>query len=276
MMKFMRLFFGFGASSGTRKVVGKSIPVDVKNVTYITESAARLKTLYHLYKRYKGSPHEQKIKAVYDKTNKIHSYLVSKNSVYELELFHLQNTDHFINTFTVIMDVHQQHNDVPIKYARIEEKPEIIMNSSGPQRVKKVERVVNGTEMIRPISNGQPNFYQKEERSTDVPKLTIPEISINTFAKVRYRNHASGEGVVSDEVGFTSTPLEKEAFLHYISTQMGMSNISYVGNAMMTLPNNNGSTPTGLVPIIHWEGSLYAINLNDFRLFPVKAFRKNF
>jgi hypothetical protein len=49
--------------------------------------------------------------------------------------------------------------------------------------------------------------------------------------------------------------------------------MSYVGNAIVNIPNNNGTYPTGYVPVIHWKGFLYVINLNDYRLFPVKMQR---
>lgn len=276
MMKFMRSLFGGGGSSNTRRVVGRSVPVDVKNVEYLAESTARLTTLYTLYKRYKGTPHEEKLKSAHDKTKAIHEYLVSRDRVHELELFHLQNTDHFISTFTVILDVHQQHNMTPLQIARVETAPEQVYKSTSvTEKIKKLEKSVNGVEMVRPI-NSQTAYFQKQEFNPEIARLTVPEISINTFAKIPYNRGNAAEGASAAEIGFTSTPLEKEAFLSFVATQLGIKNLSYAGNALVSIPNSNGSNPTGLVPIIHWEGFLYALNLNDFRLFPVKSFRKNF
>ena len=113
MIKLMRSLFGIGGSSNKRTVLGKSISVDLKDVEYIKDSSNRLSTLHELYTRYRGTPHEQKIKIVYEKTKNIHNYLVTRNRLHELELFHIQNTEHFINTFTVIMDVHQEYNASP-------------------------------------------------------------------------------------------------------------------------------------------------------------------
>ncbi len=79
-------------------------------------------------------------------------------------------------------------------------------------------------------------------------------ISINTFAKVLYYKEDATGNLVAKEIGYTSSSLEKEGFLQHVSACLGIRSISYMGNALVTIDNNNGSQPTGLVPIIHWEG----------------------
>ncbi|AHM58666.1 hypothetical protein D770_01960 [Flammeovirgaceae bacterium 311] len=283
MTNFFRSLFGLGGSSKRRVVVGNRVDLDVKDVEYVNESNIRLTTLYNLYKLYKGSLHENKIKLVWEKTKNIHDYLVGKNRLYELELFHLQNTEHFINTFTVIIDVHRQHQgnplSIPVSHSQTEQKPaspaETLLRAFKADNHRKLEKPGHQTEMVRPAVNGG-MFGQAEKTATDVPRLSVPEININTFARLTYTSNSTSGGPADKEIGYTSTPQEKETFLLYIAARMGIRNITYVGNALVNIPNSNGTNPTGMVPIIHWDGFLYAINLNDFRLFPVKVFRKTF
>ncbi len=271
----MRSFFGLNGSSSTRKVVGKTESFDVKDVGHLQESNVKLTALHHLYSRYQGTPHAQKIKIVYEKTKNIHNYLVSRNRLYELALFHIQNTEHFINTFTAIINVHQ-HQPV---YAGLGQEAMFSENAPSPpaafkpDKLKQKPRPHREVEMIRPLQGGVFHELASAPKS-EVPVLAVPEIYINTFAKIPYAKEEVAQGVVAEEIGYTSTAREKEAFLQYIAARLGISNITYAGNAHMTMPNSNGSTPTGLVPVIYWENSLYAVNLNDYRIFPVKIFRK--
>jgi hypothetical protein len=283
MSNFLRSLFGLGGSPKRRVVVGNRLDLDVKEVEYVNESNIRLTTLYNLYKQYKGSLHEDKIKLVWEKTKQIHDYLVAKNRLYELELFHLQNTEHFINTYTVIVNVHRQpqSNQFNTPRAEITSEPkpasaaESLLRAFKTENKKKLERPGHNAEMVRPLVNGTV-FGHVEKSAAEIPRLTVPEININTFAKLTYTSNDNSGGVPDQEIGYTSTPQEKETFLLYIAARMGIRNITYVGNALVNIPNSSGTNPTGMVPIIHWDGFLYAINLNDFRLFPVKVYRKTF
>ena len=273
----MRSLFGVSGSSKGRAVIGSSVSnvsIDLKDVEYIKDSSARLATLYDLYKRYKGTPHEQKLKAVWEKTSSIHSYLIAKNRVHELELFHIQHTEHFINTFTVIIDVFLKHDEIAAASSKIETRAQTLFNKLKEERINRRDKYFNQTEMVKPM-NGQRSFFGTDESKTDVPILSVPEITINTYTKIPYRKEHTTGVSIPNEIGFTSTPQDKEIFLLYISAQLGIENVSYVGNAMVNIPNSNGTNPTGFVPIIHWEGFLYAVNLNDYRIFPVKMSRKS-
>lgn len=272
----MRSLFGLSGSSKRRTVLGKKLSIDVKEVEYIRESNIRLNTLHDLYNRYRGTPHAQKIKLVYEKTKKIHNYLAAKNMVHELELFHIQNTEHFINTFSVIIDVHQEYHGVARPASRAELNNEVVLlNNDKPEKVKRKEKTPGLPEMIRPLNN-QRKVINTEASQQNVPSLSVPEITINTFAKIPFRKEEVADGALFNEIGFTSMPQEKEDFLRSISAHLGMEGITYVGNALVNIPNSNGTNPTGMVPIISWGGFLYAVNLNDFRIFPVKFYRKSF
>lgn len=264
MIEFMRSLFGLGGS--TRTVVGHSHSIDIKDVAYIKDSKARLTALHHVYKRYRGTPHEPKIRAVYEKTKAIHSYLLSKKRLHELELFHLQNTDHFINTYSVIMDAYEQGHEG----TEGRRKGEPFFSRSGSVNGRRPAES-SQTEMVKPeISAGAANAGDKGR--IEAPKLSVPVILINTYSNVPYEE--ADDDLPAAEIGFTSSEPEKEIFLQHVSARLGIDDISYVGNALVNIPNSNGSSPTGLVPVIHWKGYLYALNLNDYRLFPVKIYRR--
>jgi hypothetical protein len=72
------------------------------------------------------------------------------------------------------------------------------------------------------------------------------------------------------EIGFTSSETEKETFLTEVRARLGIKNIAYLGNALVNIPQSNGVSVNELVPVIRWQSCIYALNLNDFRLFPVK------
>ncbi|MDQ3292109.1 MAG: hypothetical protein M3Q05_12555 [Bacteroidota bacterium] len=272
MIQFMRSLFSRSEASDNRMVIGTQPDMDVKEVTYIRDSKARLKELQHLCNRYKGTPHELKIKAVYEKTQTIHDFLENKKRGYELEIFHLQNTDHFINTFSVILDVYQQRvNNGSALYRNgrthsVTEKSKAFKNNLNLEEYRKIE-------MVKAVHQPQPSLLQAP-LIPKIPQLAVPNVSIDTNAKLLYYKEDATGNLVAKEIGYTSPELEKEGFLQFIATCLGLKNIAYMGNALLSIPNNNGTQPTGLVPILHWEGFLYALNLNDFRLFPVKIGRK--
>lgn len=265
MIKFVRSIFGLSESADNRTVIGTAPDLDLKSVSYIKDSNARLTELSHLQTRYKGTPHELKIKAVYDKTKTIHTYLVSKKRVHELELFHLQNTEHFINTFSVIMDVHQKQQEDNWSQANRKVRVSGLPEKSQPIKNKQNQEAYNKIEMVMPV-----DFI-----GAGIPQLGVPEIYIDTSAKILYYKEDGSGNLISREIGYTAPEMEKESFLQYVSACLGIGGISYMGNALVTIQNNNGLQPTGLVPIIRWEGFLYALNLNDYRLFPVKINRKS-
>lgn len=266
MIEFMRSLFGLGGS--TRTVVGHSHSIDLKDVAYIKDSKARLTALHHLNKRYRGTTHEPKIRAVYEKTKAIHSYLVSKKRLHELELFHLQNTEHFINTYSVIMDAFEQRHDGPPGSA----KGDPFFRKFATVNGKRPGEAYSQTEMVQPENRSETADTTDKDR-LEVPRLSVPDILINTYTNIAYEEAV--DDLPAAEIGFTSSEPEKEMFLQHISARLGIDDISYVGNALVNIPNSNGSSPTGLVPVIHWKGYLYALNLNDYRLFPVKVYRKS-
>ncbi|CAN5776079.1 hypothetical protein BH24BAC1_BH24BAC1_06520 [soil metagenome] len=293
MIKYVWTFLGFGGTASERKVVGGNTPVDGKEVAYYRESSARLEALHRLVVRYRGTPHEPKLKAVFDKTRTIHAYLVGKKRPHELELFHVQHTDHFINTFTVILDVHQSHQAVPLPpfppplpppppvvsprtETRTESKADVLLKRFEAERVRKSAEPAKQPEMVRPLS-GQGQLVDTLDSRMEVPRLAVPAISIATYSNIIYLREHNTEGQVAHEVGFTSTNEEKGAFLLHVSARLGLNvmGMAYYGNALMTIPNSSGSTPTGYVPVINWKGCTYALNLNDYRLFPVKVPRRS-
>jgi hypothetical protein len=289
MIKYVWSFLGFSGSTSGRKVVGAKAPADPKDGVYIKSSNARLTTLHQLVARYKGTPHEQKLKTVFEKTRNIHAYLVGKKRPQELELFHLQHTDHFINTFTVIIDVHQRQQAGPLPpflqpegtvrpgpETNGEAKASALLRKFEAESMRRKSEGSKAPEMVKPLPN-QGAYAGTLELRTKVPTLTDPDIAIDTYSKVIYLREDSGKGLIAHEIGFTSTQEEKEAFVLYVSACLGINalGISYVGNGVVSIPNSNGSTPTGYVPIIHWKGYTYALNLNDFRLFPVRIHRRS-
>lgn len=281
MIKSVWTFLGFGGPSSERKVAENSAPVDQKEVAYIRDSNARLNALNHLVGRYRGTPHEPTLKAVFEKTKNIHVYLVGKKRPHELELFHVQHTDHFINTFTVIMNVYQSHQvspppPPPSPPGSLKEKADVLLKKFGAERGRRNAEAAKLPEMVRPLS-GQGQMVDTLEPGTEVPRLAVPAVSINTFSKIIFLREHTTEGLVAHEVGFTSTNEEKGAFLLHVSARLGINvvGMAYYGNAIVTIPNSSGSTPTGYVPIIHWKSCTYALNLNDYRLFPVRIYRKS-
>ncbi|RNI29128.1 hypothetical protein [Rufibacter latericius] len=271
MMDFMRSLFG-RKEAGRRAVIGAGEDLGLQEIGYIKESNRRLTLLQELSTRYKGTPQASKMKAVYEKTKNIHTYLVSRKKVQELEVFHLKNTDHFLTTFTAIWEVHQKHALLTRGATEAANTVEVSVQKSKAEKLKRLEQMANLPDLVRPVSTSV-QFYQAGGAKAAVPRLYLPEISINTVEKITYYTEGKKEELVPREIGFTSSKDQKEAFQSHLVTRLGLQDVSYVGNALLTIPNNNGITPTGVVPVIHWEGFLYAINLNDYRLFPVRIYR---
>jgi hypothetical protein len=269
MIDFLRSLFGVQDEAGERMVVGAPVDFGLRDVAYIKDSNQRLTQLQDLAARYHATPHEAKLKAVYEKTRHIHTYLVSRKRVHDLEIFHLQNTDHFISTYTAIIDVHHRPADTGKGAAEspLQGKP------GKPPRVRLSDKRADLPDLVKPIQTSVQKYDAGEAR-VQVPRLLIPDISINTFEKITYYTEDKAGNLVPNQVGFTSSKGEKEAFQHYMATTLGLEDVSYVGNTLVTIPNSNGITPTGLVPVLHWESFLYAVNLNDMRLFPVRIYRK--
>ncbi|QNF33718.1 hypothetical protein HUW51_13675 [Adhaeribacter swui] len=272
MIQFMRSLFSWGDATDNRTVVGAPVDVDLKAVALIKNSNDRLTELSQLVNRYTGTPHEAKLKAVHEKTKKIHAYLVEKKRVHELEIFHLQNTEHFINTFRIILEAYQKEQEESNSRANRSAKPGGLPEKSKFIKNKQNQETYRSLELVKPVA--MPESLFQSNRLAPVPQLNVPSISINTFATITYYKEDADENLIAREIGFTSTDLEKAAFLQHVTACLGIRGIAYMGNALVSIANNNGSQPTGLVPIIHWEGFLYALNLNDYRLFPVQINRR--
>jgi hypothetical protein len=256
MIDWLRSFFGWSGSANARTVVGHQEPVDIRQAAYIQDSNTRLNLLFHLYNRFRGTPHEAKIRSVYDKTKSIHAGLVERKRIRELELFHIQNTDHFINTFTVILDAHQKHARRPLAAA-------------GPTG----SRPAAGNSSQEPVmpTNGRAALAGLPAAGTQIPRLSAPVVRINPTARILYDlPEATPEAAKTKEIGLTSTAAEKESFQAHVSGRFGISDIAYLGNALVNIPDTSGPTPTGLVAIIQWQRQAYAVNFTDGRLFPVK------
>ncbi|MGV3642168.1 MAG: hypothetical protein ACO1NZ_16710 [Adhaeribacter sp.] len=206
---------------------------------------------------------------MYEKTHTIHNYLTAKNRVQELALFHLQHTEHFINTFTIIWQVHQKEPG-----GRFSPPP-----TTGAFPPVSNGRSVKEIIPSKPLPAQGGAYQQPSGESTkwlaavqsQVPRLTVPQIRIDTGARMLYKT-LEQEGIEGEtrEIGLTSAEEEKEKFLQYVAARFNLSQISYKGNALVNIPDSKASKPTGLVAIIFWQGSSYALNLTDGRLFPVR------
>ena len=278
MIKLLRSLFGLKGVTGNRSVVGSPDSIDTKDLPYIIDSKRRLAELQELHTRYKSSPHAPILLAVYDKTRRIHRYLVNRKKGHELELFHLQHTDHFLNTFTAIINAHQQHYEeeevkaVPLpKQVR---KADMVGKTLVIGPFRRDSREVKAANKLNRATSEQA-FADITEANIDVPRLILPQISINTYAKIVYLKEDVAGGLSTNEIGFTSTPEEKANFISYIAGRLGIADIAYIGNAMVYVPNHNSSHPAEVVPVVHWNGAPYALSLEDDLLFPVRTYRKN-
>jgi len=256
MTDFWRSFFGLGKAGSTRKVVGMPETIAVKDLPYVQDSNRRVAALQELCRRFRNTPYTSQVEAVYQKTRRIHAYLVSRNRGHELELFHLQHTDHFLNTFTVILNARQQHL------------------ASAPVAAKSERTVLEKKESIK--KEQQPNNITRQpvtgfqENSLDAPKLRAPEVAIDTFSNYVYQRPQTADVQRTFEISYTSSPEEKETFTDYLSMQLGITGITYIGNTLVSLQNQ----PPETVPVIHWNGAPYVLDLNAARLYPVSLYRK--
>lgn len=277
MIQFMRSLFGLNGSSSTRTVVGKEDSFDSREVAFIRDSNSRLAELLNLHKKYKGTLHEEKIKSVYEKTKKIHWFLVSKKRFHELELFHIRNTDHFTNTYNLIIDIHQRHkesvfNTLTPEQQEVEEPAPLLKSASNGNGRSKGE-LFDIVEKAR--QKGKPTkAAYTDETGAVVSSLSIPEVSINPIAKVFYFKEDSLGKQVPYEISFISTQQEKDAFQAYVSERLGIKDIYYVGNARINIPHYVSAAPDEMVPVVYLRNYLYALTLQDYRLFPVKINRK--
>ncbi len=304
MINFFRTLFGYGTPSGNRMVVGAPAAVHAKDAVYVRNSIARLNKLQDLCHKYKTTPHAEKLNTVFEKTRRIHAYLLEKKRPHELELFHLQHTDHFINTFSVIIDVHRRHTapareaapvqqkvpvpPVPPPPAPTQQRPPVKqVNSRGGIDVKvddvlrKIEtETLRGiqtahkvTEMVRRVAGQAPSMSPTQTMQQSRPALTVPVINIDTFTRIHYPKEKGSTGPVAGEVGYTSTDDEKEDFLSHVASRLGIdqSLLTYVGNTVLAIPGG----PVAYMPVICWKDCTYALTMHDYRLFPVKLYRQN-
>jgi hypothetical protein len=283
MIKFVRSLFGLNGSTANRTVLGTHTTTnfDLQEVAYIKDSNNRLSALATLQKKYKGTRHEDMFRQVHEKTKRIHWYLVSRKRIHELELFHIRNTDNFLSTYTLIIDVHKRHQESNFPVLDIE--PEPIPRKEPP--VQKPLSTVDTTkpsfpkgelfdivEKVKQRSKPAAVVYALEA-GTMVPTLGIPEVSINSVARIYYTRENTPGKQVALEVSFVSSQQEKDNFQFYVSERLGMKDIYYVGNARIKLPDSSGQEQEDTVPVFYLRNFLYAINLQDFRMYPVKINR---
>jgi hypothetical protein len=301
MTSFWRSFFGLETS--TRTVSSHPAAADARAVQYIRSSNARLNALHNLHERYKDTPHAAKILAVFEKTKNIHNYLVTRKRVHELEMFHVRNTEHFLNTFTTIINVHQRHTAdtfVPAKPAKearkvapaprpkeqpraghaskhFESKVENVLKRIESETIKGIYTAHKVSEMVKRVKNQTP-MGQADVLRAEVPGISIPAVAIDTYSRVHYAKEIATGGTVSREIGFTSSDEDKEAFLQHVAFRLGLdkAELSYIGNAMMAIPDTKGPSPARHVPVMHWRGFPYVLSLIDYRLFPVRMHRQSF
>lgn len=305
MIRFFRSFFGLEQES-SRTVMAHPGAADARAMQYIRASNARLNALHNLYDRYKGTVHADKILAVFEKTKLIHNYLVTRKRVYELEMFHVQNTEHFINTFTTVINVHQRHETDSFIPDRTKPKaqpqkqqprpqpqpseapqsePGMPFETKVEQVLKRIEsETIKGlytaqkvTEMVKRVANQGP-LPQPDVMQASVPALSVPVIAIDTYSRVFYMPELEGGGTMSREISFTSSDTDKAFFIQHITTKLAISKaeLTYIGNAMLAIPDTRGPSPARHVPILHWRGFPYALSLMDYRMFPVRMHRKSF
>lgn len=309
MIQFFRSLFGGGQES-TRTVMAHPGAADARAMQYIRASNARLNALHKLYDRYKHTPHADKLLAVFEKTKLVHNYLVTRKRIQELELFHIQNTEHFINTFTTVINVHERH--IKDSYVPDREKPQPLPQVQKPrpqgqpqpqprpapqpipgqafeskieQVLKRIEEeTVKGlytaqkvTEMVKRVANQAPTG-QADIMQAKVPTLGVPVIAIDTYSRVFYAPELEGGGTISREIAFTSSDSDKGVFLQHVAAKLAVQakELSYIGNAMLAIPDAKGPSPARHVPIVHWRGFPYAVSLLDYRMFPVRMHRKSF
>ncbi|WP_299821526.1 hypothetical protein [uncultured Pontibacter sp.] len=307
MINFFRTLFGFGRPAGNRTVVGIPTAVDIKDAPFVRASNKRLKTLQELYLKYKATAHAEKIKTILEKTKKIHNYLLAKKRVHELELFHIQHTDHFINAFSVIMEVYQRHvgpiavtspvrphaaASAPLPKAKsqqpnrpyvhqtsqrpFEEKVEEVLRKIETETLKGINTAQKVSEMMRRVAGQGPQVIV-ETLDTKIPALSVPVIAIDTYSKIYYTKELGSAGTMSAEIGYTSPESEKTSFIAHVAAKLKLDagSLSYMGNTLLALPGIKNRNPAAYAPVLSWNGCAYVLNLQDYRLFPVKTHRKS-
>ncbi|PTX18293.1 hypothetical protein C8N40_10692 [Pontibacter mucosus] len=278
MKKLLQALFGLNGQTGNRKVVGSPESTDTGSMPYLRESEQRLMALEDLYAKYRHTPHAAQFKLAIEKTRRIHAYLVSRGRGHELELFHVQHTDHFLSTYTAILDAHQEPTE------QIQPQP----SRRTPQPVSRPGGVLGRTVVFGPFRSehkevkaartvnretSQRAYQATAEAKIEVPRLSLPEIAINTYATIVYLREDISDGLTTSEIGFTSTPEEKEAFVNYISSRLGIDHLTYAGNAMVYVPTHDTKHPAEMLPVLHWHGTPYVLSLEDYRLYPVRTYR---
>lgn len=263
MMQFLRWLRDWSSAGGNRTVAGRQETLDPREASYIRDSNARLDALFRLYRKFRGTAQEAQMKSVYEKTKKIHDYLIARKRIQELELFHIQYTQHFISTFTLILEAYQTRQPVP---------------RAAPAAVA-AARAYAGQELpakpgkqLPPESkslNGLAGSSPPEGTRTQIPRLAVAEIRLNPQARIAYQAETSGSRPAFREIGPHSPEADKQAFLAYLSESLGIGKASYLGNALVNIPDSQDLPPTGLVPVIRWQGNTYALHLDQRRLFPV-------
>ncbi|TPE43257.1 hypothetical protein [Pontibacter mangrovi] len=273
MREFLRTMFGLNGQTGNRKVVDSTAGADEEKTPYLRESEQRLKALQELCAKYDGTPYAAHFKAALERTRRIHTYLAGRGRGHELELFHVQHTDHFLSTFTAILEAQQEPQELPQQQEKPISKPGVRGRTVvfGPFRSERKEvKAVQNTNR----ATSQRAYSDIAETKTEVPRLSMPEIAINTYAKIVYLREDVSDGLTTCEIGFTSPPEEKAAFESYVAASIGLSDITYVGNAMVYAPPQGKPQPAEMVPVIHWHGAPYALHLEELRLYPVRTYRK--
>lgn len=265
MIDLVRSLFGWSKAASGRTVLGHPGLVGAREAAYIRDSNTRLNTLFQLCNRYQGTPHALKIRSVYEKTKSIHTLLVARRKIRELELFHIQNTDHFINTFTVILEAHPRFS--PLAAGHAEAGSSRTIKESASSRTSPLNQ---GHAPVSPTVNGR-WMALSAGSGTQIPRLTAPGIRINPAARILYYlTEPTPDGNITREIALSSAPEEKESFLAHVAGRFGITGMAYLGNALVNIADTSSPTPTGLVAIIQWHGHPYAVNFTDGRLFPVK------
>ncbi|WP_276496959.1 hypothetical protein [Pontibacter litorisediminis] len=281
MIKLMRSLFGLNGQTGNRKVVGAPESTGPGDVPYLKESEQRLAALQELCSRYRNTPYAAQFQAAFEKTKRIHTYLVSRDRGHELELFHVQRTDHFLSTYTAILTAQQEPTlqplPPPLPSQRLPQPPPArpggVLGRTvvfGPFRSEHKE-VKAARTLNRETS--QRVFQATADAKVEVPRLALPEIAINTYATVVYLREDVSDGLTTSEIGFTSSPEEKEAFISYISSRLGIDHLTYAGNAMVYVPTHDSKHPAEMLPVVHWHGTPYVLSMEDDRLYPVRTYR---
>ena len=305
MLNFFRSLFGFGRPSGYRTVAGAPATPATKEAAYLRNSTIRLNVLQELHSKYKFTVHAPKLEAVFEKTKAIHYYLKSKKRLHELELFHVQHTDHFISTYKTILEAHLRHSPPPITVSKpqqtpsptrpkprpqpqrqqpqpvttqFEDKVEGVLRKIEAETIKGLHTAHRVTEMVRRVAGQAPNWpsVPTETLPANPLALSLPTIAIDTFSRISYVLEEGKDGKVWREIGFTGTDEEKASFVTHVADKLGIApdKLTYMGNTVLAVPGGLGRGQAMYAPVLNWNGCAYALNLQDYRLFPVRTYRR--